>query len=191
MTTRGAVLQWMAAIGVAVSLAWGGGHAWAQDDPEDPIAQARELFAEAEEAYGAHRYATAAELFRRVHELMEGHPRQYLVLFNLGQCLADAGEYEAGIETLERYLVAGGDRVENRGEVEQRIRALRETELAPATDGDGLPPARSTHASFGQRRSGAGSYRRRIFIYGGTGGPLAFSTNDDVFADMWELRVYE
>ncbi|HJL19096.1 MAG TPA: tetratricopeptide repeat protein [Sandaracinaceae bacterium LLY-WYZ-13_1] len=99
----------------------------AQEAPDEAtITRAQQLFGEAEEAYEAHRYATAARLFRQVHALMEGHPRQHLVLFNLGQCLADAGEYDEAIEVLRRYLDEGGAAIENRGEVEARIAQLEE-----------------------------------------------------------------
>jgi len=114
--------------------------AGAQDGPDPAsVERAQRLFAEAEEAYNGHRYASAARLFRQVHELMEGHPRQYLVLFNLGQCLADAGEYEEAISALRQYLSEGGTDIENRGEVEARIAQLEDLMGGDQTSGPSGP----------------------------------------------------
>lgn len=55
------------------------------------------------------------------------------------------------------------------------------TRIAVAADGDGLPEPRRRHLAF---RDG-----NRLFVYGGTRGPLAFSGHDRVFGDMWELRI--
>lgn len=115
------------ATAVALMVALGASAAAAQEaeEPSDPIVRAQELFTQGTEAYGEHHYTTAARLFREVHSLMEGHPRQYLVLFNLGQCLMDAGIYEEAIAVFLQYLEDGGDRVENRGEVDQKIAQIR------------------------------------------------------------------
>jgi hypothetical protein len=126
---------------VAMMVALGASAAEAQEaeGPTDPIARAQELFAQGTEAYDQHHYATAARLFREVHSLMDGHPRQYLVLFNLGQCLMDAGIYVEAIEVFLAYLEAGGDRVENRGEVDQKIARIREI-MGAGDDGDDTGP---------------------------------------------------
>lgn len=91
---------------------------------EADVAQARQLFEQADEEYASRRFQSAADLFRRSYDLMGGHPNQYLVLFNVGQALAGAGDYDASIATFRRYLTEGGGRVQNRGEVEQRIAEL-------------------------------------------------------------------
>ena len=128
---------------IALVIALGAAPACAQEaeGPTDPIARAQELFAQGTEAYGQHHYTTAARLFREVHSLMDGHPRQYLVLFNLGQCLMDAGIYAEAIEVFLQYLHDGGDRVENRGEVDQKIARIREIMGGDdAVDDTGPPP---------------------------------------------------
>ena len=119
---------------------------------QDPAARAeapqpaRELFDEATSAYHQHQYATAARLFRQVHGMMEGHPRQFLVLFNLGQCLMDAGEYDEATATFEQILRDGGDQVENRGEVQMKLARLREL-TSPAPTNDDQAPAPAVAAS--------------------------------------------
>ena len=90
-----------------------------EDSPQ--IREPRRIFDQAMNDHEQLRYASAAREFEQVYDMMDGHPRQFMVLFNLGQCLADAGEYDEAIRRLRQYLAQGGDRVENRGQVEQRI----------------------------------------------------------------------
>jgi tetratricopeptide (TPR) repeat protein len=187
-----------------VSLAVG---AEAQDVPNAAtVERAHSLFRAAEQAYDAHRYATAAGLFRQVHELMAGHPRQYLVLFNLGQCLADSGQYEEAIASLRQYLSEGGDRVENRGEVETRIaqledllasreeaRAGPEEQEAPSGPDEGL----AIGSAVGFASGAAGLAAMAIFgglalaehdaLADGCGATTSCTTNDIETSDTFAL----
>lgn len=112
-------------LAIAVLALFGAGTAYAQEEA-DPVAQARAVYDQALEAYEDHEYANAAELFEEVYRLLDGQPRQYVVLYNLGQCLKDAGRYEEARDAFHRYLEEGGDAVQNRGEVDGILDELAE-----------------------------------------------------------------
>lgn len=136
-------------MGALLALAVCGGlpnGAHAQDSEYDArIERARTIFQRGEREFDERRFATAAATYREAYELMEGHPNQYVQLFNIGQAYAQAGSYEAAIEAYEAYLEEGGDRVQNRGEVEDLLVEYRERVATGRTDpppppDDGAPP---------------------------------------------------
>ena len=112
--------------------------ALAQTNDDARFAQARARFEQAEADYGAHRYRSAAEGYLEAYSMMDGHRNQHLVLFNAGQALAEAGDYDAAIARFRQYLREGGDRVENRGEVEARVAELEALRGRSAPGDDGL-----------------------------------------------------
>ncbi|GAB5545809.1 MAG: hypothetical protein SangKO_055690 [Sandaracinaceae bacterium] len=124
LTNRGGTMRKTALV-LAALVALNASFAAAQEDT-DPVARARVVFGDALEAYEAHEYANAARLFRQVYDLMDGQERQYVVLYNLGQCLKDAGQYEEARTAFLRYLDEGGELVQNRGEVDGLLEEIAE-----------------------------------------------------------------
>jgi hypothetical protein len=62
--------------------------------------------------------------FQRAYELMGGYPRRYIQLSNIASCYLGLQQYDLAVEYYERYLREGGDRVEDRSEMEERIQDL-------------------------------------------------------------------
>lgn len=120
---------------IAIALAMASAPAAAQAPSEAQVTQARQLFEQADEEFASRRFQSAANLFQQSYDLLNGHENQYLVLFNIGQSLASAGDYDAAIAAFRRYLAEGGSRIQNRGEVDQRIAELEE--LRGGDDGGG------------------------------------------------------
>ena len=87
-------------------------------------------------------YNAALAEFERAYQLLEGNPRRYLELKNIGDCHLGLGQTDAALDAYRRYLREGGASAENREDIEQRIRQLCEGTAAAqaplscaATDG--------------------------------------------------------
>lgn len=109
--------------------------AWAQPTPSPAQAATTPALDEARQRHASGRslieasppdYNAALAEFRRAYELMEGHPRRYLELSNIGRCYQGLGQYDRAMEFYERYLREGGDQADDRAQVEASIRALRD-----------------------------------------------------------------
>ncbi len=69
-------------------------------------------------------FGAALAEFDRIYELMEGHPRRYFVLYNIGQCHERLFRYDRAMDAYQRYLDEGGPQAEDRIAVETTIRTL-------------------------------------------------------------------
>lgn len=77
----------------------------AQDDPR--WAEAEERFEEADGLYERGDYEGALAEFLHVHGLLDGHPRRFFVLFNIGRCQEQLFRYDEALRYYERYLAEG------------------------------------------------------------------------------------
>lgn len=103
----------------------------AQDDPR--WAEAESRYGEAERLYEATNYDGALAEFSHIYELLEGHPRRFFVLFNIGRCQERLFHYDEAITSYERYLQEGraharaaGERLDREAEANQTLNALRQ-----------------------------------------------------------------
>lgn len=97
----------------------------APEEAESPeVAEAMERYADAERLFEQGDYRGALAEFQRIYELLEGHPNQFFVLFNLGRAYEELHRYDLAIEQYQRYLDAAGPEAEDRAEVEASLRAL-------------------------------------------------------------------
>ena len=113
----------------------------AQDDsPQIREAQARFHVAEAQ--FEQENFALAADTFREVYEMMAGHSRRYLVLFNIGRCLEETGAYRQAAEAYRQYLEEGGATATNAPDI--RARAEEMDRRATLTGGTQPPPTGTT-----------------------------------------------
>ncbi len=113
----------------------------AQSSP-DPIAEARAVFAQAESDYGAGAFALALERFESAYDLMQGHPRRFMVLFNVARCSEELGRLEVARETYLRVLDEGGRGSEVAEEAHRRI---AEIETRRRLDSSPDTPSTSAH----------------------------------------------
>jgi hypothetical protein len=70
--------------------------------------EARRRFDEAERIYEQHDYAGALAEFQRIYQLLDGHPRRYFVLYNVGRCQEQLFHYGEALDSYQRYLAEGG-----------------------------------------------------------------------------------
>lgn len=114
------------------------GPSGARAQTEQAIAEARLSFERGEGLFAEENYALALEAFEHSYALLDGFPRQHLVLFNVARCQEELGRHRAAVETFERYLEEGGASEENAAETRRRITELRRRiEMA---DADGRGP---------------------------------------------------
>ena len=105
----------------------------------DARSRALDLLQESAVLYREGRFAEAATLLRRAHEL---HPSPPL-LYNLGRALEGAEDPAGALEAYRAYLAAVGDdpaEAERRGEAEARIEALRAETVVPDPEPDRTEP---------------------------------------------------
>ncbi len=69
-------------------------------------------------------FAAALNEYRRAYELLEGHPRRPVMLFNMGLCHERLYRYDLAMATYRRYLEEAGEEAEGRADVEASVRAL-------------------------------------------------------------------
>ncbi|MCZ7685762.1 MAG: hypothetical protein M5U28_46080 [Sandaracinaceae bacterium] len=140
---RGARVSW-AALALSIALAPLSASAQEQDDQ---LREARARFDVAQAEFERGHFALAADQFQEVYRMLAGHPRQFLVLYNIARCYEESGLHAQSADAFERYLAEGGDRLENAPEVrarlaEQRRRAdLTGQRAAPPDGGSGPAPA--------------------------------------------------
>jgi hypothetical protein len=93
--------------------------------PDTPaIIEAREHQRRGRGLIAAGNYNGALAEFERVYALLEGHPRRYTALSNIGRCYQGLAQYDRAMEYYQRYLREGGDAAEDRAQVEAAITAL-------------------------------------------------------------------
>src|SRR3990172_5013099 len=86
----------------------------------EPETAAREAFERGTALYGAGRYREAIVQFQTAQELRP-HPS---VLFNIARCHENLGEFAEALAHYERMLAE--PRIDDRADVEMRVRAIRE-----------------------------------------------------------------
>jgi tetratricopeptide (TPR) repeat protein len=114
------------AIVVLLASAILGERAAAQDTAESPaLAEARQRFAMAEELFARRDFASALREWERCYALMEGHPRRYYVLFNMGRALEELGRNREAIDAYERFLADAPADADHRADAQQNLNELR------------------------------------------------------------------
>jgi len=91
---------------------------------EAEIAEARSAFTRGEGLFAEDNFALALEAFERSYELLDGFPRQHLVLYNIARCQEELGRFADALATFERYLAEGGADQENADETRRRVDEL-------------------------------------------------------------------
>lgn len=81
----------------------------AQLDPNDPrTAEIRTRYAEAERIYETGDFAGALAEFDRIYQLLDGNPRRFFVLYNIGLCQEQLFRYGDALVSYQRFLAEGG-----------------------------------------------------------------------------------
>lgn len=94
----------------------------AADDPQ--YTEAKKYFERGVQFFGAENYDAALTEFERAYTHMQGHPKRFFVLDNIGQCHERQFRYDRALEYYRRYLKEGGEAAEDRAVVEATIRTL-------------------------------------------------------------------
>jgi tetratricopeptide (TPR) repeat protein len=110
--------------------------AWA-DDPA--LREAKLHFERGEKLYALTRFSEAIDEYQRA---FDAQPLPDL-LFNIGQCYRNLGDYDSAIFSYRKYLTLAQD-PPNRAQVEQLIRDLEAKRTASNTQRLGLRPPPST-----------------------------------------------
>jgi hypothetical protein len=124
------------ATAVAAGLAFGG-RALAQEAPPTPApapeaqatqdprtTEARDRITRGETLFEAGDFNGAMVEFQRARELLEGHPMQYLVDYNIGRCHERLFQYDQAMSFYRAYLEHAGPDATDAGEVRTRIEML-------------------------------------------------------------------
>jgi len=120
--------------------------------PEAPIAdppgmlEARERVGRGTELYEQGNFDAALVEFQAAYDLMAGHTRQFLVLYNIGQCYESLFRYDEAMRFYRRYLETGGDEGEDAAEVRAKVSVLEGllgTIQLQVTSGDAETPLES------------------------------------------------
>lgn len=92
--------------------------------PPAVSAGARAHLDRGEQLFAAGGFDAALAEYQAALTAMQGHPSQYLVLFNIAQCHERLSHYDLALSFYQRYLEAGGSREQDAGEVRARIDVL-------------------------------------------------------------------
>lgn len=131
-----------------LALLCAGWSAPAHAQEEQATLEARAAFEQGENEYQRGHFALALQHFERSYELLEGHPRRALVLFNIGAVYEELGQLRDAVAAFRRYLEEGADVATNIEETRARITDL-EARIALAERSEtarGAPPATSSDA---------------------------------------------
>ena len=97
----------------------------AADDADDAqYATAKKYFERGVRFCEAGNYDAALTEFERAYAHMQGHPKRFFVLDNIGQCHERKFRYDRALEYYRRYLKEGGDAAEDRAAVLATITTL-------------------------------------------------------------------
>lgn len=91
------------------------------DSRDSRIDAAREHLERGEELYVSEDWDGALAEFQRAHELLEGHPSQYLVTYNLGRCHEHLFQYGRAMAFYRRYLQEAAPDAADRAEVQAKV----------------------------------------------------------------------
>lgn len=95
-----------------------------EEAPDRVLQEAMLRYDAAVEVFDRGDFGAALAEFERIYELLDGHPNQYFVLFNIGRCQEQLFRYDRAMDAYQRYLDEGGEAAEDRQEVTITIRTL-------------------------------------------------------------------
>ncbi|HJL17889.1 MAG TPA: PEGA domain-containing protein [Sandaracinaceae bacterium LLY-WYZ-13_1] len=113
--------------GVLALVALAAGPARAQEAPDrnDPgLREAMQRFEEAMQLYERGDFESALAEFGQVYELLESHPRRFMVLYNMAMTQEELFRYDEALASYRRYLEAEGTDPERRAEAQRRMEGL-------------------------------------------------------------------
>ena len=96
----------------------------AQQPSDETMAQARVRFEEATQLFERGDYESALAEFEAAHTILEGHPRRYSMLYNMGLCQEQLFRYDEALVSYRGYLDGGGANDEHAGAARQAIANL-------------------------------------------------------------------
>ena len=96
----------------------------ANAEHDAPLTRAREIAAVAEHLFLAEHYAAALAEYSRAYQILDRHPRQYWVLYNLAACNERMFRYDVAAELYEEYLRRAPGTEDDRKEVSAILRTL-------------------------------------------------------------------
>ena len=91
---------------------------------EARLQETRERIARGEQLYASGDFDGALVEFQRAHDLLEGHPLQYLAVYNIGRCNERLFRYDQAMHYYRRYLSEAGPDAPDRAEVRGKIELL-------------------------------------------------------------------
>lgn len=104
----------------------------------DRWAAVRPAIARGEALFQAANYGAALAEYNSAYVLLAGYPRRYTVLNNIAACHERLFQYDLAIAFYERYLNEGGEAVEDRVQIDARLRSLDQL-LATLTIASNVP----------------------------------------------------
>ena len=120
---------------------------------EDVLQQARARFEAGEAAYESGDAAAALDAFTEAHAMMEGHPNQGMILFNIARCQDDLGQHAEAIASYRRFLEEAPQNAPNRNVALERITLLEarvsEAPAETAATTEATPDATATTTGGG------------------------------------------
>jgi len=122
---------------------------------QDDLTTARARFEDAQAAFDAGDYPRALEQYEASYALMDGHPNQEILWFNIASCHDRLGNNAEAVAAYRRFLERAPDAAADyRGEAQVRIRALEatrastETVAGSVTAGDAAPREEASVANW-------------------------------------------
>jgi len=94
-------------------------------ESDETLTRARAVVAVAEPLFMAGHYAAALAEYSRAYQILDGHPRQYWVLYNMAACNERLFRYDLAVEQYEEYLRRAPASEPDRTEVSTILRTLR------------------------------------------------------------------
>ncbi len=88
------------------------------------LAEAMTRFEAAAALFDRGDHSGALAEFERIYALLDGHPRRYFVLYNIGQCEEQLFRYDLAVDAYHRYLEEGGREDPDHATVEATLRTL-------------------------------------------------------------------
>lgn len=97
-----------------------------QETPQqhDQFQQALVHIRRAEALFSTDNFEASLAEYQQAYAVLQGHPKQYLTLHNIGLCHERLFRYSKAVQYYKDYLEKGGKRVSNRIEIEKVTQAL-------------------------------------------------------------------
>jgi tetratricopeptide (TPR) repeat protein len=93
-------------------------------ESDETWARARASLARGKALFDVENYDAALAEFLVAHRLLDGHPRQYIVLHNIAACHERMFRYDSALHFYQLYLEQGGTDAEDRVQIESVVRAM-------------------------------------------------------------------